>query len=80
MLCAGVNAFCWWQLMQGGWTVFPSSTNLMLPSCNAQVRSRPYGASPADALSQRVAQAETAAAEAHRALHIANSSAAEAAR
>ena len=45
-----------------------------------QVRSRPYSASPADALSQRVSQAESAAAEAQRALHIANSSAAEAAR
>ena len=44
------------------------------------MHSRPYGASPVGALSQQVAQAEGAAAEAQRALHIANSSAAEAAR
>ena len=46
----------------------------------AQVHSRPYGSGPDEALSQRLAQAETAAAEAQRALHVANTTAAEGAR
>ncbi|KAL0019238.1 hypothetical protein WJX79_004955 [Trebouxia sp. C0005] len=45
-----------------------------------QVHSRPYGSGPDEALSQQLAQAETAAAEAQRALHVANTTAAEAAR
>lgn len=49
------------------------------PICT-QVQTRPYGSGPDQALSQRLAQAETAAAEAHRALHAANSAAADAAR
>ncbi len=48
--------------------------------CIVQVHSRPYGSGPDEALSQRLAQAETAAAEAQRALHVANTTAAEAAR
>ena len=45
-----------------------------------QARNRPFGSGPDEALTERLAQAETAAAEAQRALHLANSSAAEAAR
>ena len=48
--------------------------------CIAQVHSKPYGSGPDEALSQRLAQAETAAAEAQRGLHVANTTAAEAAR
>ncbi|KAL3157009.1 hypothetical protein ABBQ38_001262 [Trebouxia sp. C0009 RCD-2024] len=47
---------------------------------SSQVRSRPYGSGPTNALSQQLAEAERGAAEAQRALHLANSSAAEAAR
>lgn len=50
------------------------------PYSAVQVHSRPYGSGPDEAVSQRLAQAETAAAEAQRALHVANTTAAEAAR
>ena len=59
--------------------VVPASET-RLAACFMQVRSKPYGTGPDEALSQRLTEAETASAEAQRALHIANSSAAEAAR